>query len=55
LWNIEKIIIADLLGDGQYIGVNTIRKINALDQFRGRSKKDDEGSKTENRLVIIFI
>ena len=37
------------------MGVSAIRKINALIQFSGKSEKDDEGSNTENRLVIIFI
>src|SRR5580698_996090 len=52
LLKIEKMAIDDLVGEGQYRGVNTIKKINALIQLRG-SQKEDEGSKTENRLVTI--
>jgi hypothetical protein len=37
------------------MGVNAIKKIKVLTQFIGKSEKDDEGSNTENRLVIIFI
>ena len=44
-----------LLGEGQYVGVNAIKKIMALAQFRGRDRKDDDGSKTEKRFLIIVI
>lgn len=57
-WNLKNImwIIREaLLGADQNTGVVAVKKIRALIQFRGRDNKDDDGSKTEKRLLIIFI
>jgi hypothetical protein len=48
---INKVI---LLGINQNVGVNKIRNIIDLIQFMDEFNKDEDGSNTENKLVIII-